>query len=56
MTTTPTVVSKPLVSKGGRARQGSSGSEDDDYGVRKGKDDRVYDRYVDLCYIIVKLS
>ncbi|XP_068633292.1 SWI/SNF-related matrix-associated actin-dependent regulator of chromatin subfamily A containing DEAD/H box 1 homolog [Battus philenor] len=38
-----TVVRKPLAAKGGRARRGSSGSEDDDYGVRKGKDDRVYD-------------
>ncbi|KAH9632929.1 hypothetical protein HF086_002751 [Spodoptera exigua] len=37
------VVRKPLASKGGRDRRGSSGSEDDDYGVRKGKDDRVYD-------------
>ncbi|XP_012553424.1 SWI/SNF-related matrix-associated actin-dependent regulator of chromatin subfamily A containing DEAD/H box 1 homolog isoform X2 [Bombyx mandarina] len=37
------VVRKPVVSKGGRARRGSSGSEDDDYGVRKGKDDLVYD-------------
>ncbi|CAH0585486.1 unnamed protein product [Chrysodeixis includens] len=37
------VVRKPLEAKGGRARRGSSGSEDDDYGVRKGKDDRVYD-------------
>lgn len=40
------VVRKTLEAKGGRARRGSSGSEDDDYGVRKGKDDRVYDRYV----------
>lgn len=38
------VVRKPLAGQGGRARRGSSGSEDDDYGVRKGKDDRVYDR------------
>ncbi|XP_075977599.1 SWI/SNF-related, matrix-associated actin-dependent regulator of chromatin, subfamily a, containing DEAD/H box 1 [Anticarsia gemmatalis] len=37
------VVRKPLEAQGGRARRGSSGSEDDDYGVRKGKDDRVYD-------------
>ncbi|XP_049873647.1 SWI/SNF-related matrix-associated actin-dependent regulator of chromatin subfamily A containing DEAD/H box 1 homolog [Pectinophora gossypiella] len=37
------VVRKPLGAKGGRARRGSSGSEDDDYGVKKGKDDRVYD-------------
>ncbi|CAH0715307.1 unnamed protein product, partial [Brenthis ino] len=37
------VVRKPIASKGGRARRGSSGSEDDDYGVRKGKDDKVYD-------------
>ncbi|XP_072949554.1 SWI/SNF-related matrix-associated actin-dependent regulator of chromatin subfamily A containing DEAD/H box 1 homolog [Epargyreus clarus] len=37
------IVRKPLSAKGGRARRGSSGSEDDDYGVRKGKDDRVYD-------------
>ncbi|XP_048478560.1 SWI/SNF-related matrix-associated actin-dependent regulator of chromatin subfamily A containing DEAD/H box 1 homolog isoform X1 [Plutella xylostella] len=37
-------IRRPAVaSKGGRARRGSSGSEDDDYGVRKGKDDRVYD-------------
>ncbi|KAJ0176428.1 hypothetical protein K1T71_007607 [Dendrolimus kikuchii] len=36
-------VRKPLAAKGGRARRGSSGSEDDDYGVRKGKDDLVYD-------------
>lgn len=41
-----TVVRKPLTAKGGRARRGSSGSEDDDYGVRKGKDDKVYDRFV----------
>lgn len=38
------VVRKPIAAKGGRARRGSSGSEDDDYGVRKGKDDKVYDR------------
>lgn len=38
------VVRKALAGKGGKARRGSSGSEDDDYGVRKGKDDRVYDR------------
>lgn len=38
------VVRKPLAAQGGRARRGSSGSEDDDYGVKKGKDDRVYDR------------
>ncbi|XP_073955832.1 SWI/SNF-related, matrix-associated actin-dependent regulator of chromatin, subfamily a, containing DEAD/H box 1 [Choristoneura fumiferana] len=37
------VVRKPLSGQGGRVRRGSSGSEDDDYGVRKGKDDRVYD-------------
>ncbi|XP_034832478.1 SWI/SNF-related matrix-associated actin-dependent regulator of chromatin subfamily A containing DEAD/H box 1 homolog [Maniola hyperantus] len=37
------VVRRTLAGKGGRARRGSSGSEDDDYGVRKGKDDRVYD-------------
>ncbi|KAG6452871.1 hypothetical protein O3G_MSEX007839 [Manduca sexta] len=38
------VVRKPIQTNGGsRARKGSSGSEDDDYGVRKGKDDRVYD-------------
>lgn len=37
------VVRKPLATKGGRERGGSSGSEDDDYGVKKGKDDRVYD-------------
>ncbi|XP_046965770.1 SWI/SNF-related matrix-associated actin-dependent regulator of chromatin subfamily A containing DEAD/H box 1 homolog [Vanessa cardui] len=37
------VVRKSLAGKGGRARRGSSGSEDDDYGVRKGKDERVYD-------------
>ncbi|CAG4959105.1 unnamed protein product [Parnassius apollo] len=44
VTSGPTViVRKPLAAKGGRARRGSSGSEDDDYGVRKGKDDRVYD-------------
>lgn len=42
------VVRKPLATKGGRERGGSSGSEDDDYGVKKGKDDRVYDRYVEL--------
>ncbi|XP_063364496.1 SWI/SNF-related matrix-associated actin-dependent regulator of chromatin subfamily A containing DEAD/H box 1 homolog [Cydia amplana] len=40
---TTVVVRKPLAAQGGRARRGSSGSEDDDYGVRKGKDDRVYD-------------
>lgn len=40
----PAVVRKTLAGKGGRARRGSSGSEDEDYGVRKGKDDRVYDR------------
>lgn len=45
---TTVMVQKPLAAKGGRARRGSSGSEDDDYGVRKGKDDRVYDRYVFL--------
>lgn len=46
VTSGPTaIVRKPLAAKGGRARRGSSGSEDDDYGVRKGKDDRVYDRY-----------
>lgn len=39
-----TVVKKALASKGGRARRGSSGSEDEDYGVKKGKDDKVYDR------------
>ncbi|XP_045536479.1 SWI/SNF-related matrix-associated actin-dependent regulator of chromatin subfamily A containing DEAD/H box 1 homolog [Papilio machaon] len=38
-----TIVKKALASKGGRARRGSSGSEDEDYGVRKGKDDKVYD-------------
>ncbi|XP_013145747.1 PREDICTED: SWI/SNF-related matrix-associated actin-dependent regulator of chromatin subfamily A containing DEAD/H box 1 homolog isoform X2 [Papilio polytes] len=38
-----TVVKKALASKGGRARRGSSGSEDEDYGVKKGKDDKVYD-------------
>lgn len=38
------VVRKALEGKGGRARRGSSGSEDDDYGVKKGKDDKVYDR------------
>ncbi|CAG9561675.1 unnamed protein product [Danaus chrysippus] len=44
VTSGPSVgVRKPLAAKGGRARRGSSGSEDDDYGVRKGKDDRVYD-------------
>ncbi|XP_052753322.1 SWI/SNF-related matrix-associated actin-dependent regulator of chromatin subfamily A containing DEAD/H box 1 homolog [Galleria mellonella] len=37
------VMKKPLSDKGGRGRQGSSGSEDEDYGVKKGKDDRVYD-------------
>lgn len=37
------VVRKPLAAQGGRARRGSSGSEDDDYGVKKGKDDLVYD-------------
>lgn len=45
----PIVVRKNVASKGGggsRARRGSSGSEDEDYGVRKGKDDRVYDRFV----------
>ncbi|KAI5635804.1 hypothetical protein NE865_11502 [Phthorimaea operculella] len=40
---TATVRKPTLASQGGRARRGSSGSEDDDYGVRKGKDDRVYD-------------
>lgn len=39
----PVVTRKPLSSKGGHARRGSSGSEDDDFGVRKGKDDKVYD-------------
>lgn len=43
-TSVPVMVRKPIASKGGHARRGSSGSEDDDYGVRKGKDDRVYDR------------
>lgn len=43
-TNVPVLVRKPIASKGGHARRGSSGSEDDDYGVRKGKDDRVYDR------------
>ncbi|XP_045498279.1 SWI/SNF-related matrix-associated actin-dependent regulator of chromatin subfamily A containing DEAD/H box 1 homolog [Colias croceus] len=44
VTSGPTgIVRKPLAAKGGRARRGSSGSEDDDYGVRKGKDDKVYD-------------
>ncbi|CAG9786923.1 unnamed protein product [Diatraea saccharalis] len=37
------VVRKPLTSKTVRVRRGSSGSEDGDYGVKKGKDDRVYD-------------
>ncbi|KAM3957558.1 SWI/SNF-related, matrix-associated actin-dependent regulator of chromatin, subfamily a, containing DEAD/H box 1 [Aphomia sociella] len=37
------VVRKPMTHKPNRGRQGSSGSEDEDYGVRKGKDDRVYD-------------
>ncbi|KAM3957166.1 SWI/SNF-related matrix-associated actin-dependent regulator of chromatin subfamily A containing DEAD/H box 1 homolog [Aphomia sociella] len=32
-----------MTHKPNRGRQGSSGSEDEDYGVRKGKDDRVYD-------------
>ncbi|XP_047029911.1 SWI/SNF-related matrix-associated actin-dependent regulator of chromatin subfamily A containing DEAD/H box 1 homolog [Helicoverpa zea] len=40
---TTVVVRKALEGKGGRVRRGSSGSEDDDYGVKKGKDDRVYD-------------
>ncbi|CAB3227270.1 unnamed protein product [Arctia plantaginis] len=40
---TTVVVRKPIEAQGGRTRKGSSGSEDDDYGVRKGKDDRVYD-------------
>ncbi|XP_060803341.1 SWI/SNF-related matrix-associated actin-dependent regulator of chromatin subfamily A containing DEAD/H box 1 homolog [Amyelois transitella] len=39
----PIVVKRSLNASGGRARRGSSGSEDDDYGVKKGKDDRVYD-------------
>lgn len=38
------VVRKPYAAKSVRVRKGSSGSEDDDYGVKKGKDDRVYDR------------
>ncbi|XP_026327681.1 SWI/SNF-related matrix-associated actin-dependent regulator of chromatin subfamily A containing DEAD/H box 1 homolog [Hyposmocoma kahamanoa] len=37
------IVRKPLTAQGGRVRRGSSGSEDDDYGVKKGKDDKVYD-------------
>ncbi|XP_053609678.1 SWI/SNF-related matrix-associated actin-dependent regulator of chromatin subfamily A containing DEAD/H box 1 homolog [Plodia interpunctella] len=37
------IIRRPLNGTGGRARKGSSGSEDDDYGVKKGKDDRVYD-------------
>ncbi|XP_028159639.1 SWI/SNF-related matrix-associated actin-dependent regulator of chromatin subfamily A containing DEAD/H box 1 homolog [Ostrinia furnacalis] len=37
------VARKPYVAKSVRVRRGSSGSEDEDYGVRKGKDDRVYD-------------
>lgn len=41
---TAVVIRKPTGAQSGRARRGSSGSEDDDYGVRKGKDDRVYDR------------
>ncbi|XP_041979002.1 SWI/SNF-related matrix-associated actin-dependent regulator of chromatin subfamily A containing DEAD/H box 1 homolog [Aricia agestis] len=43
VTSGSTTIPRPLASKGGRARRGSSGSEDDDYGVRKGKDDLVYD-------------
>lgn len=50
----PAVVRKTLAGKGGRARRGSSGSEDEDYGVRKGKDDRVYDRLVFLFTLILK--
>lgn len=41
---TNVIVRKPLTAQGGRVRKGSSGSEDDDYGVKKGKDDKVYDR------------
>ncbi|KAL0882895.1 hypothetical protein ABMA27_016404 [Loxostege sticticalis] len=36
-------MTRPYIAKSVRVRRGSSGSEDDDYGVRKGKDDRVYD-------------
>lgn len=38
------IVRNKVLPKVGGVRRGSSGSEDDDYGVRKGKDDRVYDR------------
>ncbi|GBP05415.1 hypothetical protein EVAR_76822_1 [Eumeta japonica] len=43
MTSHDIVIKRVPVAKVGRARCGSSGSEDEDYGVRKGKDDRVYD-------------
>lgn len=44
-----------VVNKGGRVRRGSSGSEDDDYGVKKGKDDRVYDRLVCLFLHVITI-
>ncbi|KPJ19958.1 SWI/SNF-related matrix-associated actin-dependent regulator of chromatin subfamily A containing DEAD/H box 1 [Papilio machaon] len=51
-----TIVKKALASKGGRARRGSSGSEDEDYGVRKGKDDKVYDSLKLAPYQLVGLN
>ncbi|CAK1551300.1 unnamed protein product [Leptosia nina] len=38
-----TILTRRVPQKVGSVRRGSSGSEDDDYGVKKGKDDKVYD-------------